>query len=345
MAVMWANGFAENEHDVILASNLNEDITYVTNEKVNKCNIFEKGKRGLIKWSKATLSLRKLMKEERPDVVIGVMGTCSFVSLFASIGLGIPVIATEHNSFERPSSAPMSKKDVFLKFYINKLYRCVTVLTDADRRVIGRRLHNVHVMPNPLALQPTCGIQHKKHTIIAAGRLDDWHYKGFDVLVKAWALIAQQFPDWTVQIAGHGEEKDMERIVSFARQAGVHERIELLGYTTCLDKRFQESEIFVLSSRYEGFGLVLIEAMSQGCACVACDYKGRQSEIIRNSEEGLTCEPDNVDALANNISRLIEDEEYRKRIQKNAIERSKYYSIENTMDRWSSVLETVINKK
>ena len=119
---------------------------------------------------------------------------------------------------------------------------------------------------------------------------------------------------------------------------------------------------FVLSSRYEGFGLVLIEAMSQGCAPVACDYKGRQREIINPSSvfpqgeeelsdavsggcvcnNGILCEPDNAEQLAVAIARMISDDKYRMSVQQNAISRSRYYSIENTIDRWEQLLNKVI---
>ena len=99
-----------------------------------------------------------------------------------------------------------------------------------------------------------------------------------------------------------------------------------------------------MSSRYEGFGLVLIEAMSQGCACIACDYKGRQCEIIQNDSQGLCCEPDDVDALAEAMRKMITDDEYRESIRNNAVERSKYYSLDNIMGKWEDLLSKVVNK-
>ena len=110
-------------------------------------------------------------------------------------------------------------------------------------------------------------------------------------------------------------------------------------------KLYQKASIFVLSSRYEGFGLVLIEAMSQGCACIACDYKGRQREIIQNDSQGLCCEPDDVDALAEAMRKMMTDDQYRESVRKNAVERSKYYSLENTIQRWEKLLDKVVKKQ
>jgi glycosyltransferase involved in cell wall biosynthesis len=144
-----------------------------------------------------------------------------------------------------------------------------------------------------------------------------------------------------------------------AKEYGVLDKIEYTGFVENMQKLYAESSIFVLSSRYEAFGLVLIEAMSQGCACVACDYKGRQREImcpegqgsmfnvqssnnkVELCETGILCEPDNVEALAEAMKKMIVDDEYRESVRAKAIGRSKYYSIENTMDRWEKLLTSV----
>ncbi len=351
VAVMWANGFVASGHKVMVLSNLFDPITYTLDQRIMVRNLVPENRCKWKKWGGAIGRVRKAVKEFQPVVAIGVMSTCSFIAYLATTGMKIPIIATEHNSFDRPSLAPLSKWEVTTKYFLNKLYSCVTVLTDVDREFIGTRLKNVVTMPNPLALQPLETFPMKKKVILAAGRIDAWKVKGFDLLIRAYSKVFSSLKSqvsrecWRLQIAGIGSEESLNYLKQLCKDNAVEDFVDFLGFRTDIEELYKQSEIFVLSSRYEGFGLVLIEAMSQGCACVACDYKGRQSEIIRNSEEGLTCEPDNVDALANSISRLIEDEEYRKRIQKNAIERSKYYSIEKTIDRWSRVLETVVNKK
>ena len=108
---------------------------------------------------------------------------------------------------------------------------------------------------------------------------------------------------------------------------------------------FRESEIFVLSSRYEGFGNVLLEAMSQGCACIACDYKGRQREIIRNETEGLCIEPEDVEQLAKAILRMITDEVYRNSVRINGISCSKDHDVSIIADRWLNMFEEIRQRK
>ena len=353
VGVALANGFAKRGNSVTMVANLFEPQTYQLDENIVQ-NKFKK-------WLSSFLFVRKYLKEIRPDVIIGIMGTTALVARISSLGLGIPVIMTEHWAFEMPQEHPFSVKEYFFKFYANKIYRSVTVLTEADKKVIGKKLKNVVVMPNPLTLEPANGVPKKKKVILAAGRLTAWEVKGFDVLIKAWGTIAKKYPDWTLQIAGQGEKDDEQRLLDWAADCDVEKQFKLLGFCNNINNLYSESEIFVLSSRYEGFGLVLIEAMSQGCACVACDYKGRQREILNPSsalpegegepnrkieitENGILCEPDDVEALAEAIKKMIEDNEYREGIRANAIKRSKYYSLENTNDRWESMLNKILEQ-
>lgn len=409
VAVMWANGFANREHEVILISNLFEEQTYYVDERITLCNLVSAKKNKIKKWSSAVKNVRKVVNKELPDVIIGVMETCSLVARIATIGKRIPVIMTDHNSFERPATAPMSKSKYFKKYYLNKIYICVTVLTYADKNYIGNRLYNIVVLPNPLLLESVGIIPRKENIVLAAGRLDDWHCKGFDVLIKAFAKLVQcskfkvQEDGWKLQIAGTGSEESLNYLKQLCKENRVEGSVEFLGFRKDVEKLYQDASIFVLSSRYEGFGLVLIEAMSQGCACIACDYKGRQREILcpeadsfefqvsgsnnqdssiedqmeselsqvsvarkdpkletiqkpearnlkpetRNlpveaCETGILCEPDNVDALTEALKKMITDNDYRESVRAKAVERSKYYSIENTMDRWEDLLHRVM---
>lgn len=348
VGVLLANGFAARGHDVYIVTNLHDAVDYKVDANVEVLNMISTTHNVYAKWLGAIRFLRCYVKRYKPDVVIGIMQLSSFVSRIACIGTSSHVVMTEHGTFQRPESAPFSKFNYFCKFYLNKIYKCLTVITQADKECIGNRLKDVVVMPNPLLLTPALKIPNKERIILAAGRLDDWHYKGFDVLIKAFSKLVQsskfkvQNEGWRLQIAGAGSEKSLNYLKQLCKENGVEDSVEFLGFRKDIEKLYQKASVFVLSSRYEGFGLVLIEAMSQGCACVACDYKGRQREIIQDDSQGLCCEPDNVDALAEAINKMVADDEYRESVRKNAIERSKYYSLGNTMDRWENLLNQLV---
>ncbi len=363
VAVSLANGFVQRGHEVMFFADLYEEQTYVLDDMVQVMNLVPQTNNKLKKWCGAIRILRKQLKTDKPDVIIGIMSLCSIVAKLASIGMGIPVVATEHDPYERPDSAPMPFFLKCYKFWICRMYSCVTVLTGADKKIIGKRLHNVTVKENPLALEPIENISPRKKVILASGRVDNWHYKGFDVLIRAFGNLVQglkskvQDEGWKLVIAGVWRSSETRKYLDgIAKECGVWNRIEYTGFVDDMQKVYAESSIFVLSSRYEAFGLVLIEAMSQGCACIACDYKGRQREImcpegqgskfnvqssnnkVEQCETGILCEPDDVEALAEAMKKMIMDDEYRESVRAKAIERSKYYSIENTMDRWETLL-------
>ena len=350
VAVMWANGFVERGHDVTLISNLYEEITFKIDERIKVRNLISSVDSKTKKWGGAVKNFRKLAKETQPDVIISVMRVCSVIAKLAVIGMNIPVIATEHNAYEWPECHPMPFQARFFKFRLSKFYKAVTVLTEADKLVIGNRLKNAVVIPNPHLLDPLNESTSRENVLLAVGRLDAWQVKGFDVLIKAWEkivkseeLIVNRY-GWKLQIAGTGSEKSLNYLKGLCQENGVEDYVEFLGFQKDIEKFYQKASIFVLSSRYEGFGLVLIEAMSQGCACIACDYKGRQCEIIQNDSQGLCCEPDDVDALAEAMRKMITDDEYRESIRNNAVERSKYYSLDNIMGKWEDLLSKVVNK-
>lgn len=422
VAVMWANGFVRRGHETILISNLFEEQTYYVDERISKHSLVSSTKNKIVKWGSSILNVRRVVKDEKPDVIIGVMETCSWVSKIGTIGTHIPVIMTEHYAFDRSPYGSLSKMEKLSKFTLNKIFKIVTVLTEADKYIIGKRLKNVAVLPNPLSLSPIAKRNvNKTNVLLAVGRLDAWYVKGFDVLIRAWTKLVSSSTflvssgGWKLQIAGTGSEESLNYLKQLCKENGVEDSVEFLGFRKDVEKLYQDASIFVLSSRYEGFGLVLIEAMSQGCACIACDYKGRQREIIapnegecqdsslkfqdlsvdgpkegedtdvsnykipkkletsekpepRNSnpdarlcrfrsydgertrnisveacETGILCEPDDVESLAAGIRKMIEDDEYRESVRVKAVERSKYYSIENTIDRWEKLLDEVVN--
>ena len=373
VGVLLANGFAARGHDVSIVTNLHDAIDYEVDTNVKVLNMISSTTSNVVaKWLRAICKLRSYIRGSKPDVIVGIMQLSSFISRVACVGTNTHVIMTEHGTFQRPNSAPFSKFNYFCKFYLNKIYECITVITQADKDCIGNRLKNIVVMPNPLLLSQVAEIPLKKHIVLAAGRLDDWHYKGFDVLIRAWARVVSSFKflvstdGWTLQIAGTGSEESLNYLKQLSKENGVEDSVEFLGFRKDIEKLYQDASIFVLSSRYEGFGLVLIEAMSQGCACVACDYKGRQREIVAPLEKseqsskfkvqssnskfeacanGILCEPDDVESLAAGIQKMIEDDGYRESVRRNAIDRSDYYNLDNTMDRWESLIVQLTNKE
>lgn len=343
VGVVLANGFAEKGHDVIVITDVHEKVVYQLHPEVRVVAFSKSKTNKFLKWSRALYNTRATLKKEKPDVVIGIMQLCSLISRIASIGLSVPVVMTEHSAFEWVSSLP---RPWFLKFsrkYLNWIYPCVTVLTEPDKQFIGNKLKNVVVMHNPLTYESYEGELNKEKLILSAGRLTDWRYKGWDTLVYSWARIADKYPDWKICIAGTGAESSKQYIIQLMKDNGIEDRVEFLGHCKNMLDLYRKASIFFLSSRSEGMPMVVLEAMSQGCACVATDYKGRTKEIINSEKCGILCQPEDDKALAEGLEKMITDKEYRESVQRNSIERSKDFSVPRIVHEWEELIGSLTN--
>lgn len=352
VASLWASGFADRGYDVtiITATGNKEDMTYNLSKLVKHIvieiplsNRIIKGVLYRIGVGKFyfLLNLKKILHEIRPDVCIGILGDYALQAYKCTRDLGCKIINTEHNAYDRPDFVK-SRPDVMkMKFHTNKIFDCVTVLTEADTKVPNIPNENMVVLPNPLTFEPVKEIPHKEKIILATGRLDVWNVKGFDNLIRAWGRIANQYPEWKLIIAGEGHKNSKDYLGKLVKEEHVENTVSFPGFCDNIIDYYKKASIFVLSSRYEGFGMALTEAMSQGCACIACDFNGRQREIIQNDNQGIICSNDNYMELADAIKRMIDDDKYRERSRVFAIERSKYYLIDKTIDRWEHIFQTL----
>lgn len=351
VAALWASGFAERGYSVkLLIQNATKHI-YCISDLVEIVQLKKTYHNRIITYILSWLGITRrqylsrlndYLKTEKPDVFIGVMGSYARDAYILTKNTSINVIQTYHSPFDLPEIVPANRRRDIAKCYsLDKDVKYRTVLTQADKDYIGDRMQNVFVLPNPLAFNPLDAVPAKQKYVLACGRLDVWDYKGFDVLINGWGLIAKKHSSWKLRIAGTGSEKSLNFLKKLAERNNVSDQVEFMGFRNDVVELYKESEIFVLSSRYEGFGLVLIEAMSQGCACVACDYKGRQREIIENETQGLTCEVDNPQSLAQALNKMIEDDKYREMCQRNSLIRSAYFSVTKTIERWESIFHQI----
>lgn len=337
VASLWAKGFHEQGHDVTMFLAENK-VTYDIPElPIVTIGNGQSPLKQYFSWYRIFKDQFKIIK---PDIFISVNHPWAPIAKLAAIGTNIKVVSTEHNAYEKPEYVKMSFMDKLHKFYLNKFVDIVTVLTNADKEYIGNRLKNVHVLHNPLTFIPASEVPSKEKTILAVGRLDSWHVKGFDLLIKAWGRLAEEFPEWKLRIIGYGSDENRNLLYNLIPERASKNQLEILDFSSEILRQYQEASVFVLSSRYEGFGMVLLEAMSQGCACISCDYKGRQKEIISSNKEGILIEPNNCQAIEVSLRCLLQDTERQRTMQINAIEYSKQFTLNQVMNVWSQILNS-----
>ena len=157
------------------------------------------------------------------------------------------------------------------------------------------------VIPNPVTRFPKVSANWTNKTVISVGRHEPM--KGFDMLIDAWAIVAKKHPDWTLKICGPGNNEPYKKQ---AEKLGLHQ-IKDLGFVESVYDEMSTASIYVLSSRFEGFGIVLIEAMAMGLPCVAFTCPAGPRDIVSNHQDGILVEKNNVPKLAEAICFLIDE--------------------------------------
>lgn len=212
------------------------------------------------------------------------------------------------------------------------------VLTEEDRGYWGA-LPNMEVIPNAaLFIAPAYAEQTEKR-VIAVGRLD--YQKGFDRLIEAWALVQQDeaFRDWRLDIFGQGEWREMlEQMIC---ERGLQQTARINAPSKQIGAEYATSSLLVMSSNYEGFPMVMIEAMACGLPVVAFEFKCGPKDIITDHQNGIRVEEGNIPALADAMMELMGDSELRRRMSLEARKVTETYSEERVMRRWVTLFESL----
>ena len=195
-----------------------------------------------------------------------------------------------------------------------------------------------HVIPNPISLIPSVPASLNNKQVLMVGRYND--AKGYDYLIDAWAIVHHRHPDWILNVYGSGELHD--QVVKWISKKKKKKTIILHEPTSEIIDKYLESSICVLSSRYEGFSLVIMEAMSCGVPCVSFDCPYGPRNIIRNGEDGIIVEYLSSQALADGICCLIEDVKLRKEFGSNARKNITRFSKDVVMKQWDELFKSMM---
>ncbi|MFW7340459.1 glycosyltransferase family 4 protein [Pollutimonas sp. H1-120] len=292
----------------------------------------------LSKW----FAIRRLVRETNPDVIVSFLTNVNVVVLFATRGLGVPVIVCERTNPAFSSSAGtfLQRLRRFSYPWANAVVLQSQDSVDAFRQMVPRA-KELLVVPNPLppdlrdlAIAPSAPVAARR-LVLGMGRLVP--FKRFDALIQAFAALANDYPDWDLAIWGEGPQRD--ELMQQIQDTGLASRISLPGRTEQPWQEMAKADIFVLTSQVEGFPNVLLEAMALGRACVTVDCPSGPRELSQDGKYALLTPLGDQPALCRAMAQLMDDSTLRDVMGRHAAASvQERYGLPEILLRWDEVM-------
>ena len=356
-----ANYFAEHfgyDITIILTEGKGKPLFYTLSDRVKVVNLdinFEElwtcsFLRKVVVYLGKQWRFRKLLTQElmriRPNFTVSLLRR--EINFINNIGDGSRKIGELHinrahyRNFERGQANFV--KNLFSRFWMHSLVghlrqlSQLVVLTEKDREA-WTELDHVTAIPNPLPFVPSGVSPLTEKRIIAVGRY--CHEKGYDHLLQAWAKVQQACPDWRLEIFGDGDRSSYEELASCLHL----ERCRLNGRTSDVEREYCNSSIAVCSSRFEGFGMVIVEAMACGLPVVSFDCPWGPRSIIADGEDGVLVENGQVERLAEALVSLASDPVRIERYARNARLNVERFRIDTVALRWKQLFDELYDRE
>lgn len=289
--------------------------------------------------------LREAIRQSDPDVVISFQDRTNVLTVLATRRLGLPVVVVEQ------IDPALHHIGVPWEFLRRRVYPYADALVCPTSRSVTkfRQMANVRAVtiPNPVevpaeyAVRDRCNQNSSRCELIAMGRLAA--QKGFDLLLQAFSRVAVKEPSWDLTILGEGAS--LAALQEQAHSLGLDQRIDFAGALSDPFPRLHAADLFVFSSRFEGFGMALAEAMACGLPAISFDCPEGPADIVRDGVDGLLVPPEDVPALAAALERLMKDPEERQRLAQRAPEVRLRFGRERILALWQSLFDEIVTTR
>ncbi|HQQ63002.1 MAG TPA: glycosyltransferase family 4 protein [Pseudomonadales bacterium] len=288
-------------------------------------------------------ALRTVLRQLNPDVVIGMMTTASVLAVLAAFGLKCRVIISERTY---PLLSPLDRFWSVLRRVVYPWADYVVAQSNESEQWFREHsgCRRIAVIPNPVVwplstgapvVLPDSVLNSNSYLLLAVGRLGE--EKGFDVLVDAFAGIAARCPLWNLVILGEGQQRD--KLMEQIKKSGYESRVHLPGRAGNMADWYGRADLYVMTSRFEGFPNTLLEAMAAGCAAVSFDCDTGPRDIIKQDINGLLVRPvGDVDLMAEALLSLMTSDSERERMGQNALLVRDQFSMRRILSLWDKVI-------
>lgn len=350
---IMANYWVGNGHDVFLATIEGRGVdAYSVNPAVrrvalNLARVSRNPFSGLWSNLRRVWRLQAVMRRTKPDVIVSFVTHTNLLMLIAMSGSRVPVVVAERID---PAQIYLGKVREKLRVWLYPRAAVVAVQTSRVRDEMRSLMPSARfaVIPNPVPEvnpdehQPNITLHEQvklppgTKVAIAMGRLDP--QKGFDLLLEAFSKLSSRYAPWHLVIFGEGPTRF--ELEAQAKRLGLVDRVHLPGIVYDSRRALAGADLFILSSRFEGFPNVLLEAMACGRAVASFDCPSGPGDIIRHGYDGLLVEAGNVAGLVAAMSELMGSSETRERLGRNARQITERFSVNRVMTLWDALLES-----
>ncbi|MDE5779717.1 MAG: glycosyltransferase family 4 protein [Lachnospiraceae bacterium] len=333
-----ANGLNQRGYQIVVISMWGKkELAFPLNKQIKRYRLAVEYPKGIEKNLKNIVSLYQIVKKEQITVLIDVDLILTFYSLPVKLCLPeLRRISWEHFNYYYQFRKNNRIRRLAMRMAA-RFSDVVLVLSKEDKSYYSNHL-NIHgrlcQIYNPNTYEGVVGGKTETKMVFAAGRLTK--AKGFDYLLQSWELLEQDFPDWKLVIAGDGEEK--EALLRSKREKKL-KSVDFIGCVADIESYYKKAAFFVLPSRNEGFGMVLIEAMAYKKPVVSFDCKAGPRDIIKDGENGFLVSTGDYQSFAAKMRILMESEELRKRMGEKAQKSTQRFDIERILAKWEDLLE------
>jgi glycosyltransferase involved in cell wall biosynthesis len=296
------------------------------------------------------VSLRQVLRRNRSDVAIGIMTTANVLLALAGVGFRRMVLAGSEQVY--PPRFPLPPVWNHLRRLGYSRLDVVVAPTHESARWIAEhtRARRTVVIPNPIVfplpdqpphVDPSAVGAPGKRRVLAVGRLAP--QKGFDLLLLAWARLASRFPAWELVIVGEGPER--AALDALAGRLGVRNSVWFPGLVGNVGQWYGSAEVYVMSSRFEGFGNSLAEALAYGIPAVSFDCESGPRAIVRHGVDGFVVPHGDVTVFAETLARVMGDEGLRQSLARRATEARDRFSVGRVAKEWETLFEETLSGK
>lgn len=336
---LMANYFASKGETVVLLSLYDNKYVFDIDHRIEHINLlYKESKNRVLRIYHTTIALRKEIKKTNPSVILSYGEYVNVPTLLATRCLNIPVIISDRLS-------PLVSLGKVYDFIKKTTYRyadgCIAQTETSKQILSGKtKMKNIIVIPNPVNIIEKVECE-QKNQIVTVGRISP--EKGQKYLIEAFSKLKEK--DWNLMIVGgYKKQQCFDDVKNLTIQLGVEDRVTFCGRKSDFSKELSESKIFVLPSLSEGYPNALIEAMSVPMACISSDCVAGPRDAIQDGVNGLLVPVKDSDALCQAIEKLIDNEELRKEMAKNAYSIREKLAKEKVAQQYLDYVKSFIKK-